>query len=78
MDETKTSDQLLPCPFCGGSAMFCTHEESDGGGSCHLIVCRGCDVSVDFGTSADPNNNCETLEELQQACADNWNVRLGS
>lgn len=71
MTDPVPSKDLLPCPFCGSAVAFCSDKHH----TCHYIICSGCKVSVDLGHVADPDNECETLTQLQGRVAERWNVR---
>ena len=64
--------ELLSCPFCGGEAGF--HKDEDCNG-CHYIWCHSCDGMFDLSAKADPENDTETLEELNERIAPIWNNR---
>lgn len=66
------SNELKPCPFCGGEVLFHRDEECDG---CHYIECSGCRALFDFATAADPENESETVDALREAIAPAWNRR---
>ena len=66
------SNDLLPCPFCGGEVGF--HKDEDCNG-CHYIWCHSCDGMFDLSAKADPENDTETLEELNERIAPIWNNR---
>ena len=66
------SNELLPCPFCGGEVGF--HKDEDCNG-CHYIWCHSCDGMFDLSAKADPENDTETLEELNERIAPIWNNR---
>ena len=42
-----TTTALLPCPFCGGRAIFCGDDPKDPH-DCHHILCTGCELSLEF------------------------------
>lgn len=62
------TQDLLPCPFCGGEPRWCTDEEH----TCHRIICSACMISIDFNDDPD---GVETVEDLQGLMAANWNSR---
>ena len=64
--------ELLSCPFCGGEVGF--HKDEDCNG-CHYIWCHSCDGMFDLSAKADPENDTETLEELNERIAPIWNNR---
>lgn len=66
------SEELKPCPFCGGDVSFHKDEECDG---CHFIQCGQCRAFFDFATGADPENESESVEELRARIAPAWNRR---
>ena len=66
------NNELLPCPFCGGEVGF--HKDEDCNG-CHYIWCHSCDGMFDLSTKADPENDTETLDELNERIAPIWNNR---
>ena len=68
-----TSEELKPCPFCGGDVSFHKDEECPG---CHLIQCGQCRAFFDFATTADPENESETVDALREAIAPAWNRRV--
>lgn len=67
-----SSEELKPCPFCGGDVQFHKDDECSG---CHYIQCGGCRAFFDFATSADPENNCESVDGLRASIAPMWNRR---
>ena len=67
-----SSEELKPCPFCGGDVSFHKDEECPG---CHLIQCGQCRAFFDFATGADPGNDCESVDALRAAIAPMWNTR---
>lgn len=67
-----SSEELKPCPFCGGDVSFHKDEECDG---CHFIQCGQCRAFFDFATGADPGNDCATVDALRAAIAPMWNRR---
>ena len=67
-----SSEELKPCPFCGGDVSFHKDEECAG---CHLIQCGQCRAFFDFATGADPGNDCESVDALRSAIAPMWNTR---
>ena len=67
-----SSEELKPCPFCGGDVSFHKDEECPG---CHLIQCGQCRAFFDFATGADPGNDCESVDALRSAIAPMWNRR---
>ena len=67
-----SSEELKPCPFCGGDVSFHKDEECDG---CHFIQCGQCRAFFDFATGADPGNDCESVDALHAAIAPMWNTR---
>lgn len=60
-------DHLLPCPFCSGQPRWCKDNEHE----CHLIVCTGCAISIDF----QENPDTETVQQLRDILAAKWNKR---
>ena len=66
------SEELKPCPFCGGDVQFHKDDECSG---CHYIQCGGCRAFFDFATSADPENICESVDGLRASIAPMWNRR---
>ena len=67
-----SSEELKPCPFCGGDVSFHKDEECPG---CHLIQCGQCRAFFDFATGADPGNDCASVDALRAAIAPMWNAR---
>ena len=67
-----SSEELKPCPFCGGDVSFHKDEECPG---CHLIQCGQCRAFFDFATWADPGNDCASVDALRAAIAPMWNTR---
>lgn len=67
-----SSEELKPCPFCGGDVSFHKDEECDG---CHFIQCGQCRAFFDFATGADPGNDCASVDALRAAIAPMWNTR---
>ena len=67
-----SSEELKPCPFCGGDVSF--HKDEDCPG-CHLIQCGQCRAFFDFATGADPGNDCASVDALRAAIAPMWNTR---
>ena len=68
-----SSEELKPCPFCGGDVSFHKDEECPG---CHLIQCGQCRAFFDFATGADPGNDCASVNALRAAIAPMWNRRV--
>ena len=67
-----SSEELKPCPFCGGDVSFHKDEGCDG---CHFIQCGQCRAFFDFATGADPGNDCATVDALRATIAPMWNAR---
>lgn len=67
-----SSEELKPCPFCGGDVSFHKDEGCDG---CHFIQCGQCRAFFDFATGADPGNDCASVDALRAAIAPMWNRR---
>ena len=67
-----SSEELKPCPFCGGDVSFHKDEECDG---CHFIQCGQCRAFFDFATGADPGNDCASVDALRAAIVPIWNTR---
>lgn len=67
-----SSEELKPCPFCGGDVSFHKDEGCDG---CHFIQCGQCRAFFDFATGADPSNDCASVDALRAAIAPMWNTR---
>lgn len=67
-----SSEELKPCPFCGGDVSF--HKDEDCPG-CYLIQCGQCRAFFDFATGADPGNDCASVDVLRGAIAPMWNRR---
>lgn len=67
-----SSEELKPCPFCGGDVSFHKDEECDG---CHFIQCGQCRAFFDFATGADPGNDYTSVDALRAAIAPMWNTR---
>lgn len=74
MTATKQTE-LLPCPFCGGAVQFHSDEDCHG---CHYIECSGCKAMFDFSPTTDPENQCDSLHEMQCGIAHTWNSRAQS
>ena len=72
MKTIPVSAELLPCPFCGGDVQFHKDEECSG---CHFIQCGQCQAFFDFATTADPENECETVDSLRAHISGAWNRR---
>lgn len=71
--------ELLPCPFCGGAVHWCGTPPSEDCNGCHMIRCGGCNALFDLGYGpADPENLCESLEELRAKIVPHWNRRATS
>lgn len=66
------AEELKPCPFCGGAVRFHSDEDCHG---CHYIECGGCKAMFDFSPTTDPENQCDSLHELQCGIARAWNTR---
>lgn len=67
-----SSEELKPCPFCGGDVSFHKDEECPG---CHLVQCGQCRAFFDFAAGADPGNDCDSVDALRSAIAPMWNTR---
>jgi hypothetical protein len=67
-----SSEELKPCPFCGGDVSFHKDEECPG---CHLVQCGQCRAFFDFATGADPGNDYDSVGALRAAIAPMWNTR---
>src|SRR6202041_2186209 len=65
--------ELKPCPWCNSSVSF--HEDGDYCRGCHNIICSGCKAFVDLSSVADPDDNCDTLDDLRTQIAIKWNHR---
>jgi hypothetical protein len=66
------AEELKACPFCGGAVRFHSDEDCHG---CHYIECSGCKAMFDFSHTTDPENQCDSLHELQCGIAHTWNTR---
>ena len=66
------AEELKACPFCGGAVRFHSDEDCHG---CHYIECSGCKAMFDFSPTTDPENQCDSLHELQCGIARTWNTR---
>jgi hypothetical protein len=66
---------LLPCPLCGGRALFHGHKDDPECHGCHHIECTACKAMFDLGVAADPGNECVALTQLRRKCAEVWNRR---
>jgi hypothetical protein len=66
------AEELEACPFCGGAVRFHSDEDCHG---CHYIECSGCKAMFDFSHTTDPENQCDSLHELQCGIAHTWNTR---
>lgn len=73
MNTEQERAELLPCPFCGGSVSFHQDDEECRDG-CHYIECKTCGM-FDLSTTADPNNQIESLSDLRDRIAPLWNRR---
>lgn len=58
------SDELKPCPFCGGSEIYAEEYEHHPGAMRWRVFCAGCMAGVDTGTR----------QSMWQAVQD-WNRR---
>ena len=70
--ETR-SMELKPCPWCGSSVSF--HSDGDDCQGCHNVICSGCKAFVDLSSYADPENDCNTLDDLRTRITLKWNQR---
>lgn len=69
---------LLPCPFCGGAAVFCNDQpHEDGPHECHYVVCTICKLSIEWNYQASMVDS-ETVDELRQHGARMWNTRASN
>ncbi len=68
------SEELKPCPFCGGEASWCG-DDPDDVHNCHYIVCISCYVNIDFRNKECAN--AETIEGARAAALKAWNTREG-
>ena len=75
MSAQETSETLLPCPFCGGDAMFCNDRQHDEPHECHYIVCNGCQLSIEWN---DPysTKEAEEVDDLRAHAIKKWNQRV--
>ena len=72
MKETKMSEKLLPCPFCGGEAYYRTPHKAKG--TAFVVVgveCRKCGAAP-FATMTYEGNS---REEMNAVAAKHWNRR---
>ena len=67
------TDELKPCPFCGGEAKWCGDDPEDKH-ECHFIVCKPCGYEFNFSADSNP----DTLEELRSEVMVGWNRRQGN
>lgn len=63
-------DNLKPCPFDGGEAVF---EESDGND--HYVICTLCSAHRGFGLYTPSEMESFGIEGLRQKSAEAWNTR---
>lgn len=72
MSEQPSSNPMLKaCPFCSGVARWCADDKHD----CHLVLCTGCGIEVDFQTDEEAAR-CDTVAELREIAARKWNTRV--
>ena len=67
-----SSEELKPCPFCGGDVSF---HEDEGCHGYHFIQCGQCRAFFDFATGADPDNDCASVDALRATIVPIWNAR---
>jgi Lar family restriction alleviation protein len=65
------SEQLLPCPFCGGKGTLLSHEDPRVTNYSYQVVCGGCDAT---GASTDCDWNGDTSKAKDDAVRQ-WNTR---
>lgn len=63
---------LSNCPICRGEVSFHQHE-TDCPEGCHHLMCEQCGSCFDLSLAADPDNTCETLQDLRQKITGIWN-----
>lgn len=59
------TDELKPCPFCGGIARWCDSEPDEEGvmHECEQVVCDSCQIS--FSLTGYGHEGCETYAEAK-------------
>lgn len=63
---------LHNCPLCRGTVSF--HQDQDDCPSgCHYLQCAGCKTNFDLSEQADPDNQCQSLEDLRAKIEPLWN-----
>lgn len=71
--QVAPNNELLPCPFCGGKAVWCGGQDETDLHDCHFIVCGG-ECGTQFDTVAN-DNAAETLKEMRAIAAKKFNQR---
>lgn len=79
------SEELKPCPFCGGKAELYQNEWADTGYEEHIIQCKKCPVeifsdiiSTQDGTEAGiKKTKIESRRELKKLIT-TWNKRINT
>jgi hypothetical protein len=61
MEATMTDNTMLPCPFCGGKAIY----HIDHVAHCDSVYCETCNAAVSDFELAGPQGSCKEL----------WNTR---
>ena len=72
MSETK----LLPCPFCGGGAIYETIEKDSFGEEMPVIFCNWCKIIFKAEDDSPFLSYKERYNYLKEKNAKAWNMRL--
>lgn len=71
----KTSDYLLPCPFCGGEAIYETKRENELGTIIPQMFCNSCKMTFEIENDSPFLNDDKTYDYLKGKLNDLWNTR---
>jgi Lar family restriction alleviation protein len=71
VEENSVSEELKPCPFCGGKAHIQRLADADGFGTFYYVVCTGCRAQSGSHYASKGNDCPQTYAEVR----DEWNRR---
>lgn len=67
------SEELKPCPFCGGNVMWCSDDPEDPH-DCDQITCDNC--GMQFDSYNEKVKNTDSFDDAKKEVAKLWNQRI--